>query len=110
MTPPLWMALITFATAGSPMNSWIGTITVSGALPRARSARPWWQITTSASAGIVFTGVCSTVTSFFFSWRLSVLASITLLPIPASQATTSFFTSLPLMVCTLRPPWELLHG
>jgi len=105
------MALTTFVTAGSPMNNWIGTITVSGALTRARAASPAWQITTSASAGIVLTGVCSTVTLLFASCRLSWLASMTLLPMPASQATTTFLIALPLMVAMrVRPPWVSLHG
>ena len=46
------------------MNTWNGTITLSGALTRARAASPCVaRRTTSASAGIVFTGVCSTVTA-----------------------------------------------
>ena len=59
----------------------------------ARSARPAWQSTTWASAGIEFTGVCSTVTPYFFSFFFMVLATITLLPIPASQAMITFLTS-----------------
>jgi hypothetical protein len=44
------------------------------------------------------TGECSTVTPFFASCLRNVEASITLLPIPASHATISFFTLDPSMV------------
>ena len=37
-----------------------GITTVSGTLVCARCARPWWHITTEASAGISSTGVCTT--------------------------------------------------
>ena len=66
---------------------------------------PRGTTTTSASSGIEFTGVCSTVTPLFFSCPRRVLASMTLLPIPASHATTSLGTSLPSMLGTGQPPW-----
>src|SRR5690606_6221111 len=47
------------------------------------------------------TGVCSTVTSCFFSALRSWPASMTLLPMPASQAMTSLRTSLPFIVMCL---------
>jgi hypothetical protein len=43
-------------TAGSPMNTWTGTITLSGARPGPARASPLWTTITSASAGIEFTG------------------------------------------------------
>ncbi len=52
--------------------------------------------TTWVSAGIELTGRCSTATSYFFSrWRIW-LATMTLLPIPASQAMTTVRMSRPL--------------
>jgi len=60
-------ALTTLVTAGSPMNTLNLMIGFSGATPRARSASPSWTTITSASSGIEFTGVCSTVTFCFFS-------------------------------------------
>src|SRR3954466_11710195 len=80
------------------MKIWNGTTTALGLTLRARSARPAWQSTTWASAGISLTGVWTTSTSYFFSFFFMVLATITLLPIPASQAMTTFVTSEPLIV------------
>src|SRR3954452_9620406 len=98
MSSQFLIALTIFATAGSPRNTLNGTIGTPGATPRARSARPSRQTTMSASSGVESTGVCSTVTLFFLSWPRSVLASMTLLPMPASHATTSLETLEPLMV------------
>ena len=70
----------------------------SGTTARARSARPDWVTTTSASFGISGTEECSTVTPCLASCFLSVLASMTLDPMPASQATMSFLTFDPSMV------------
>src|SRR6185369_3448764 len=95
---PSLTALTILVTAGSPMKTWNGTTGLPGELPRARWARPAWQITRSASAGTWSTGACSTVTENFFSCLRSWLASMTLLPMPASQATTSLWMSLPLIV------------
>ena len=49
------------------------------------------------------TGECSTVTPFFASCFLRVDASITLEPIPASQATMTFLTLDPSMVAMSSP-------
>src|SRR3954453_312209 len=89
------MAFSTFANAGSPMNTWNGTTTAFGAMPFARSASPAWHRTTCVSAGMSLTGVWSTATSYFFSFLRRVLATMTLLPMPASQAIVTSRTSEP---------------
>src|SRR5215213_7641563 len=103
------MAFSTLVNAGSPMNTWNGTITAFGAMLWARTARPAWQSTTCVSAGMSLTGVWSTATSYFFSFLRKVLATMTLLPIPASQAMVTLRTSDPLTVGMCCPPCSGAH-
>ena len=61
-SPPFLIALTTFVTAGSPMNTWNGTTGLSGARSRGPVGQPGVADDHVGVGGISLTGVCSTVT------------------------------------------------